>query len=123
MIEVLMLCFVLALATSTISVTVAEADIFKPFRKWLLKQNKWLGELFSCFYCFSHYVALGFVFVYQPRILSNIFIIDMIVSWFVIIAISTLVVRLSWWNRTGISSMDQETEKPKKSKWLRFTNF
>ena len=46
---------VLGLVVGTISMTVTKAVVFKWFRDRL--KRPWLKELFSCPYCFSHWVA------------------------------------------------------------------
>lgn len=48
---------ILAMAVSTISLTVSKSKIFESTRNWVSGRSKWLGELISCFYCFSHWVA------------------------------------------------------------------
>jgi hypothetical protein len=50
-----------AMGVAVISMAVTMSSIFQPFRTWLGKKNKWLGKLFSCPYCFSHWVSLAMV--------------------------------------------------------------
>lgn len=98
----------LSLATTAISATVSKAKIFKPFRNFLfdwsgaklsavntpiggIKWRVWLWELFTCAYCFSHWVAGVLVVVYRPDVIpSGVFILDVVVSVFVIITIANI---------------------------------
>lgn len=64
----LMAVVMLSVATAAISMTLTKAAVFKPMRKWLAARSKWLGKLFSCPYCASHWVATGLVLVYPPAI-------------------------------------------------------
>jgi hypothetical protein len=70
--EILLLSFV----TGSISFTVAEAKIFRPFREWLLSKNQFLGSLFSCGYCLGHWVAFILVTIYQPRMFQAWWLLD-----------------------------------------------
>lgn len=46
-----------AMAVSTISLTVSKSKIFESTRTFITNKSYWFGELVSCFYCFSHWVA------------------------------------------------------------------
>ena len=102
------LVLVLALATSVISVTITEAFVFAKLRLFLTKRNKFIGELFSCFYCFSHWVAFVLVLIYKPTLVKNVPFIDFFITSFVIVALSTLIVGLQWQERTGITDNGDE---------------
>lgn len=82
---------VLALATTSIALTVAQAQIFAPARGWIAKRNHWLGELVSCSYCTSHWVALALVAIYRPTLVECWRVADLVVSVFVVVTISTVV--------------------------------
>lgn len=58
----------LSIITASISFTVTETKIFKRLREWMKEKNAFFGELFSCGYCFGHWVAFALVAVYQPKI-------------------------------------------------------
>ena len=82
---------VLALATSTISVTITKAGIFKPLRERIARLNDWAGELFSCPYCMAHWVAAGMVGVSQPVLISTgVYVLDVIISYFAVIAVAAV---------------------------------
>ena len=58
----------LSLVTASISFTITETKLFKSPREWLKKTSPFLGDLFSCGYCFGHWVAFGLVAVYKPKL-------------------------------------------------------
>lgn len=82
---------VLALATSAISITVARGGVFSSQRKWLLKHHNWLGRLASCPYCMSHWVAGVLVAIYQPVVVAVWLPLDLIISLFIMVALSAVV--------------------------------
>ena len=61
----------LSLATTSISFTVTETKLFKKLREWLKKKIPFLGDLFSCGYCFGHWVAFGLVAIYKPKLFES----------------------------------------------------
>lgn len=82
---------ILALATAAISVTVSRARVFASTREWVAAHNKWLGELVSCSYCTSHWVAIAFVAIYRPVIISQWIVVDLFVSVFSVVAIAAII--------------------------------
>ena len=77
----------LSLASACISFTVTETKLFKPLREWLLKKIPFLGNLFSCGYCFGHWVAFALVALYQPRLFNGFGFLDyfltaLVIAWF-----------------------------------------
>lgn len=108
----------LSAANGFISLAVTKSQVFTPFRDfffnrsaavkhtWLrLKWTKlmgWLYDLVSCPYCFSHWVALVMIAVWQPvftdcgytltwRVfgIQNLPIFDLLVSLFAMVAVSS----------------------------------
>lgn len=79
---------VLALATAAISVTMSKAQVFASFRKWIASRSSWLGELFSCYYCTSHWVAIALIAAYRPVVIRMWAPADLVVSLFVVVAIA-----------------------------------
>ncbi len=76
----------LSLVTASISFTVTETKLFKSVRERIYVWNSFLGELFSCGYCLGHWVALGLVIVYRPRLFNDLFLLDyfltsLVVAW------------------------------------------
>jgi hypothetical protein len=82
---------VLALATAAISVTVSKARVFASARAWIAARNTWLGELVSCSYCTSHWVAIALVAIYRPVLVSQWIFVDLLVSVFGMVAIAAIV--------------------------------
>ncbi|MCD0470544.1 hypothetical protein [Flavobacterium sp. JAS] len=71
--------FVLAIPIACISWTVTHEEIFKEPREWCVKQSKngrtLLGRktfyLFTCEYCFSHYVTIAFLALCNYKLFLN----------------------------------------------------
>lgn len=82
---------VLALATAAISVTTSKARVFAFARKWIAGRNQWLGDLASCPYCTSHWVAIAFVAIYHPVLVPQLIVVDFFVSVFVMVAIAAII--------------------------------
>lgn len=64
-------CLVIAIASASLSMTVTQTDIFAGWRSLTAKLHPMLGHLFSCFYCFSHWVVIAGVTLYRPVILDS----------------------------------------------------
>jgi uncharacterized membrane-anchored protein len=80
----------LALAVSTLSMTITKAKVSKPLRDAIAKRSKWFGELFSCPYCMSHWLAFGAVAIYRPAVVdSGVYVVDLFVSSLVIVALAS----------------------------------
>lgn len=103
-------CLVLALVVSSISYTMSSMEIFEPLRDFCHRKNKWIGSLFSCFYCLSHWVTFFFVAIYRPEIIpgAHLFI-NLIVSSFFIIQLSTYFSGLIF--KTMKSAIDSKIRK------------
>lgn len=83
-----------ALATWSISTTVAVAKVFEPVRVIVKRRSKYLGEGISCQRCISHWIAFSLVDLYRPRVVwSNVAILDYFITAMVIVAISDLIAR------------------------------
>ena len=71
--------FVLAIPIACISWTVTHEEIFKEPREWCVKHSKndrtMLSRkafyLFTCEYCFSHYVTIAFLILCNYKLLLN----------------------------------------------------
>jgi len=88
----------LGIACGMISTAVTMSKIFKGFRLWIQKRSKFLHELFSCPYCFSHWVA-GAITLYAPAELIIVPIyasvakaafVSLVVQWLVMTCISSI---------------------------------
>ncbi|CAA9197061.1 hypothetical protein FLA105534_01452 [Flavobacterium bizetiae] len=71
--------FVLAIPIACISWTVTHEEIFKEPREWCVKHSKndktilsrKAFYLFTCEYCFSHYVTIAFLILCNYKLLLN----------------------------------------------------
>lgn len=71
--------FVLAVPVACISWTVTHEEIFKEPREWCVKRSKndrtilsrKAFYLFTCEYCFSHYVTIAFLVLCDYKLLLN----------------------------------------------------
>lgn len=81
----------LALATAAISTTISRAHVFASPREWIASRSTWLGELVSCSYCTSHWVAMTLVAIYRPVLITQWIIADLLVSMFAVVAIAAIV--------------------------------
>lgn len=82
---------VLALMTAAISVTISKSRVFASAREWITARNTWFGELVSCSYCMSHWVAIVLVAIYRPVMISQWMFVDLIVSVFGVVAIAAII--------------------------------
>lgn len=81
----------LALAVSVVSLTIAKTRAFSVIREKIAAKSEWLGYLFSCPYCLSHWISFLVVAVYRPiTVSSGIILADLAVSAFVIVALATV---------------------------------
>lgn len=76
----------LSLVAASVSFTVTETKLFLPLREWMKVRNSFLGELFSCGYCFGHWIALALVAIYRPRLFTawrplDYFLTALVVAW------------------------------------------
>ena len=85
-------CLMIALAASSISMTVTQTELFAAFREWTTKKNAMMGHLFQCIYCLSHWVVFGGMLVYHPALLQSGFaLIDWVMTAFITITLTTLI--------------------------------
>ncbi len=76
----------LSIVTASISFTITETRVFKPVRELVKSKNSFLGELFSCGYCFGHWVAFALVAICQPNFLETWWLLDyfftaLVIAW------------------------------------------
>jgi hypothetical protein len=83
---------IIAIAASSISITITLTEIFRPLRELINKAGHMIGYLFHCFYCMSHWAVFVGIVIYRPVLISSgMRWVDLIVSAFVTITLSTLV--------------------------------
>lgn len=87
----LYVALLLSLPVAAISVTITKASIFHPLRNWVAEHSEWVGKLFTCPYCMSHWVSFVLVACYQPRVFQLWWLLDLILSGFAVVAVSALV--------------------------------
>ena len=59
--ETIFTLVLISLAVSSMSMTVSQTAMFRPFRLRLYARSRFIGKLVSCPYCLSHWLAFGFV--------------------------------------------------------------
>lgn len=81
--------FILGLAVGAAALTISKSKVFYAFRVWLMKRNRFLGDLINCPYCTGHWLAFAAVAFFQPRPVSSGFLlVDLAAAAFAIIAIA-----------------------------------
>jgi len=88
----LWICIVLAIAASSIAITITQTELFAPLRVWTQKLGHMVSYLFQCFYCMSHWVVFLGILTYRPRVVqSGSLVADLVVSAFFTVTLSTFV--------------------------------
>lgn len=76
----------LSFVTASISFTVTETKLLLPLREWTKRRNAFLGELISCGYCFTHWIAFALVAIYRPKLFEawlpqDYFLAALVIAW------------------------------------------
>lgn len=79
---------VISLAVATISATLSVTRIFKELRLFVKNHSDWFGHLIQRPYCTSHWVAMFFFAAYLPKAINGFGILDYVVTYFAIVALS-----------------------------------
>lgn len=58
----------LSLATGAAAFTITRTKISEPFRAAVKEQSAWLGNLVTCPYCTSHWLAAAAVVLMEPQL-------------------------------------------------------
>jgi len=74
----------LSFVTASISFTVTETKLFNPLREWVKKRSVFLGELISCGYCFSIWMAFVLAVIYRPKLFESWWLLDYFLTAIVI---------------------------------------
>lgn len=83
---------ILAAAVAAVSMTITMSKIFLPLRTWIKSKSPFLGDLFACPYCFSHWGSLIAVLVWYVRpIHTEAWLLDYLVAIFAMVTVA------SWW--------------------------
>lgn len=83
-----MTLIMVGVAAGTAAFTVTRTKITAGLRDWTMKHNKWLGQLLSCPFCLSHWLAAIGVLIYQPRLTERWIVTDLGLSWLVAVALA-----------------------------------
>ncbi len=110
--------FLLALPIASIAWTVTHEEVFREPREYCVKRSKsgkttWerkMFYLFTCEYCFSHYVTVFFLFLTHFRLLINDWR-GYIISGFALVWIANIYMNLFGLIRQDISHEKAEIKK------------
>jgi hypothetical protein len=81
--------FIISVVTASVSFSITRMSLFAPLRIALFNFNHWLGHLFSCPYCFSHWVAAPLVWWYGIRVIEGpVWLFDYIMSVFFVVMVA-----------------------------------
>lgn len=80
----------LGLCCGVISYTLTKGSIFGPLRVWVIERTYWLGKLMQCPYCMSHWVALGAMLVFHPKMVGGNVVADYVATGFALTGLSVL---------------------------------
>ena len=67
----LYISILISIAVSVVSMTVTKAVVFKPLRDYVKKKSEFFGELLSCPFCFSFWLALPLQAMFKIRLISS----------------------------------------------------
>ena len=90
----------LGLVVGVISVTVTRGSIFEFFRNWMWSYGEFVGNLFSCPYCLSHWVSLGIVLWGNPGLIHRPY--ELVLSVFSVTGISMVMGLIVYKSYKGI---------------------
>jgi len=88
--DALITLVLLGIAAGTAAFTLAKTKITEHGRWWVKKKSTWLGNLFGCPYCLSHWLVAIAVLIYRPRVTDLNIVLDLGVSWLVGVFIAAL---------------------------------
>lgn len=81
---------VMGAATAALSITLSRAKVFGWLRSWIASKSPKAGELISCDYCTSHWIAVGvMVLAYWNRFLPLEWT-TAIVTWAAVVGFSAV---------------------------------
>jgi hypothetical protein len=109
--------FVLALPVASVAWTVTHEEIFREPREWAAGRSRTAASLLArklyyictCEYCFSHYVAAGFIALTRYRLLLDDWR-GYVIAWFAVVAVANLYMSLYGRLRVDIKSENLEAK-------------
>ena len=74
------------LLPASVAFTLCETTLFAGLREGVKARSAWLGKLACCGYCLRHWIALGLVAMYRPRLfdagwLLDYFLTALVIAW------------------------------------------
>jgi hypothetical protein len=112
---------ILAIPIATIARTVTAEEVFREPRDWCQRKSRMCRTLaarkffyiFTCEYCFSHWVTLAFLALTQFKLLIDDWR-GYIISWFALVLVANLYLNLYSRLRVDITSEKVEIEAKEK---------
>ena len=109
--------FVLAAPVACIAWTVTHEELFDEFQNWCVRRSKHSSTLlprkffylFTCEYCFSHYVSIGALFLTRYHLLLDDWR-GYLLAWFALVWVANQYMSIHARLKMGIKSGRVETE-------------
>jgi hypothetical protein len=109
--------FILSIPVASISWTITHEEIFREPREFCIKKSKYSSYgftrkffyLFTCEYCFSHYIAILFIILTDFRLLISNWK-GSIIAFFSIVWIANIYMSLLAFIRQDIKKVKKEVE-------------
>lgn len=98
----------LAPAVAAVTMTVTKAKVFKPLRRAMSKRSTWLGELFQCTYCMSHWISLVLWLLFRPVVVPGSVLQDGLLTVFSLVCLSSFFMWLIYRSHSAIPLGDDE---------------
>ena len=86
----------LALSVGSASFLITSTEISRGPRVWISRRKgkffSWLSRLLGCAYCTATWLAIFATAIYRPRVVHEFFLLDYLVSVFIINGVAMLIV-------------------------------
>jgi len=81
---------VMALATGSISMTLARSRMFREVRWWLARgRPEWVWDFVKCPWCMSHWIAAGVILaIGKPVAVAGNVWLDFVLTWMAVVALA-----------------------------------
>ena len=77
-----------SMAVAAASLTLSKAHVFAWLREAVARRSAWLGQLVSCPYCTSHWIAAAAVWALRYRVTAAGTAADWLVAWLATVTLS-----------------------------------
>ena len=101
----------LSLVAASISFTVTETKLFKPFRIWFEGKNSFFEGLLKCGYCFGHWIAFALVVIYRPKLFESWWLLDYYLTALIIAWLAGIQWVLMCWLMEKMESVKMEADR------------